>query len=226
MFGRLCCEDFFEILLCCGNGYGQAATKLVRGLYERGVTLLYLHENPVSVDDFLDFHHISQRKLLLSIKETMGEDVIPEEIAADVEQQYQELKGKFMVTDCEKCRTKKLNHTWSKLDFVAMAKRTALGELVVPGYYLPLRQAHSTVASLLSRLEETEDGGIGFIPTAQRDSADDALTTAHNIILLVLGVQEERFKIPDLREQLEVCKQDLMDILKSKTAARQAGDGS
>jgi hypothetical protein len=134
MFGRLCCEDFFEILLCCGNGYGQAATKLVRGLYERGVTLLYLHENPVSVDDFLDFHHISQRKLLLSIKETMGEDVIPEEIAADVEQQYQELKGKFMVTDCEKCRTKKLNHTWSKLDFVAMAKRTALGELVVPGY--------------------------------------------------------------------------------------------
>jgi hypothetical protein len=64
------------------------------------------------------------------------------------------------------------------------------------------------------------------MPTAQRDSADDALTTAHNIILLVLGVQEERFKIPDLREQLEVCKQDLMDILKSKTAARQAGDGS
>src|SRR5439155_26675809 len=29
-YGRLCCEDFFEVGLCCGNGYGAAAMKLVR----------------------------------------------------------------------------------------------------------------------------------------------------------------------------------------------------
>src|SRR5258708_14788780 len=141
MFGRLCCEDFFEILLCSGNGYGQAATKLLRGLYERGVTLLYLQDHPEYLDDFLDFHHISQRKLLSSIKETIGEDVIPENLSSDVEQRYQELREKFMITDCETCGTKRLNHTWSKLDFVAMAKKTSLEQLIVPVYYIPLRQS-------------------------------------------------------------------------------------
>ncbi len=33
--GRLCVEDFTEILLLCGNGYGMGAMKLLRGMYER-----------------------------------------------------------------------------------------------------------------------------------------------------------------------------------------------
>jgi hypothetical protein len=39
MFGRDCVEDFSEILFCCGNAYGHAAQKLLRGLYERAVTM-------------------------------------------------------------------------------------------------------------------------------------------------------------------------------------------
>src|SRR5690349_21169863 len=56
MFGRVCVEDFFEITLCCGNGSGHAAQKLLRGLYERAVTLRYLHEHPTEIEDFLDFY--------------------------------------------------------------------------------------------------------------------------------------------------------------------------
>lgn len=223
MYGRLCCEDFFEILLCCGNGYGLAATKLVRGLYERGVTLLYLNEHPEFMDDFLDFHHVSQRKLMLSINETMGEEIVSKEMADLVEAQYQEVKDKFMVTDCATCKTKRPNHTWNKLDFVAMAKKTPLGQLIVPGYYLPLRQAHSTVASLLSRLEETEGGGIGFDPEAQREEADKALMTACNIMLYVVGVQDDRFKMPNLKEQLELWAGDLMEIIKNRASTREKG---
>jgi hypothetical protein len=221
MYGRLCCEDFSEVLLLCGNGYGHGATKLVRTLYERAVTLRYLHDNPEHLDDFFDFHHVSQHKLMVNIKETMG-DIFAEEVSVEVEKRYQELKEKFMVTDCKKCKTKKPNHTWSKLDFVAMAKKTELGKLIGPGYYIPLRQAHSTVASLLSRLEETESGGVGFIPTAQRGPADHALTVAHNIILRVLDVQEERFKVSKLKDQLQVCLQDFLDIHVKPAAALSA----
>lgn len=32
--GRLCAEEFSEILLLCGNGYGVAALRLVRSMYE------------------------------------------------------------------------------------------------------------------------------------------------------------------------------------------------
>jgi hypothetical protein len=227
MYGRLCCEDFAEVLLCCGNGYGQAAMKLVRGLYERAVTLLYLQDHPEDVEDFLDYHHVSQRKLLVAIRETMGANVIPQAIADDVEQNYEAVKDRFTVPDCKVCGTTRLNHTWhKKLDLVSMAKKTTLGQLIVPGYFLPMRQAHSTVASLLSRLEETESGGVGFLPTAQRDSADEALLTAHNIILQVLGVQVERFKVANLKEQLETCMQDLLDILQDRTEARKKANAA
>src|SRR5580700_2459416 len=39
-----CMEDFNEILLLCGNGYGLGALKLLRGMYERAVTAHYLHQ--------------------------------------------------------------------------------------------------------------------------------------------------------------------------------------
>jgi len=212
LFGRVCVEDFFEILLCCANGNGQAAQKLLRGLYERVVTLEYLHEHPKELDDFLDFHFVSQKKLMIACEATMGKDTFPPEMAADIEQRYQGVKDKFMVTDCEVCGTKKPNHTWNKLDFVAMARKTSVGRLIVPGYYLPMRQAHATVASMSSRTVATEDGGFSFEQTAQRGPADNALRVSHNIILNVVRVENEHFKIPGLREQYDICLQDFMDI--------------
>ena len=45
-FGRVVLEDFMEITLVCYHGYGVAASKLVRTMYEHAVTLYYLHEHP------------------------------------------------------------------------------------------------------------------------------------------------------------------------------------
>ena len=47
-----------------------------------------------------------------------------------------------MVKSCKSkiCDEKRIGHTWSKLDFVSMAKKTgAIGSVVVPGYSVPLR---------------------------------------------------------------------------------------
>jgi hypothetical protein len=212
MYGRLCSEDFFEVLLCCGNGYGAAALKLVRGLYERAVTMTYLHANPNELDAFLDFHHVQAYKLMIPIEETIGKGTIPEHLAEGVKARFEQVKDKFMVTACEKCGSRRLHYTWSKLDFVSMARKTGtLGEIIVPGYYLPMRQAHATLASLMSRLEATERG-VSFIPTAQRLEADAALMTAHNVILHVVGTQEERFKVPGLRGKIDICLQDFLDV--------------
>jgi hypothetical protein len=212
MFGRVCVEDFFEILLCCGNGNGQAAQKLLRGLYERAVTLRYLREHPEEIEDFLDFYHVTQRKLMVACQNTMGAETFPPEMAAEIEGEYRGVKDKFMITECEKCGTKRLNHTWSKLDFVSMANQTALGKLVVPGYLLPLRQAHATVASMVSRMEAGPDEGISFMDRAQRKEADQALRMAHNILLDVLRVQDEHFSVSGLNERNQVCLQDFVDI--------------
>jgi hypothetical protein len=212
MFGRLCVEDFSEIAVCCGNGYGLAGQKLLRGLYERAVTLRYLHEHPEEIEDFLDYYHVGQRKLKLACEETMGADTFSPEQAAEIESEFAAVKGKFMVTQCEKCGTKRLNHTWNKLDFVAMAKKTCLGKLFAIGYIMPLRHAHATVASMLSRMKVTPEGATTFKWEAQRKEADAALRASHNIFLDVLRVQDERFSVPGLKEQNEVCLQDFVDI--------------
>ncbi len=220
-YGRLCCEDFFEVFLLCANGYGVGALKLLRTLYEQAVTLRYLHEHPEELDDFLDFAYIAEHKVLKPITETFGERAFENTPirATEVEERFQSVKDRFMVTDCRKCRTKRLNHTWNKLDFATMAKRAGrLGALIVPAYYAPLTHAHSTVASLASRLAPLDGGGFTFVPTAQRKEADSVLVTAHNIILHVLEVQDERFSVPGLKEKLQTCFQDFLDTWKSRSS--------
>jgi hypothetical protein len=81
-----------------------------------------------------------------------------------------------------------------------------------------LRHAHATVGSLLSRLEDREVEGISFVPTAQRDAADDALVTAQNIIMEVLRVQNERFKVPGLAEHLEQLIKDFLEMYRPSEA--------
>ena len=62
--GRLAVEDFAEFLLLCGNGHGVGGLKILRGMYERVVTALYLARHPEQVDAFLDYDYIHQRQLL------------------------------------------------------------------------------------------------------------------------------------------------------------------
>jgi hypothetical protein len=215
-YGRVCVEDFFEILLLCCNGYGYGAERLIRGLYERAVTLHYLHDHPAEIDDFIDFHLVSNRKLMIACRETMGSDMFSDEEVARIEAEYQQVKDKFEVTTCETCGTKRVGHHWSKLDFVSMAKKTSLGQLIVPGYYLPLAQAHATPSALFSRLKQITGGALSFNDIAQRGPADKALRLAHNIMLDVLRVQEERFKTLGLKEQRDRCLQDFAEIYQSK----------
>jgi hypothetical protein len=218
-YGRLCCEDFSEVLLMSANGYGVGATKLLRTLYEHAVTLYYLSEHPDELNNFWDYSYVTEHKLLKPIRETFGSQAFENTSIreTEIEERFSSVKERFMITDCKKCGSKRLNHTWNKLDFVAMAKQAgSLGALIVPGYYGPLTQAHSHFASLASRLTILENGGISFVPDAQRKVSDTALITAHNVILQVLEVQNKQFKIQVLQEKLRVCRQDFIEIWKNR----------
>jgi hypothetical protein len=212
--GRLCVEEFSEVLLLCGNGYGVAALRLIRGMYERTVTARYLHSNPIEVDDFYDFHWVSQHRLMKALQETFGPEILDKKTSAEVEERFQLLKDRFSITSCKKCKTKRLNHTWSKIDFVSMAKRAGpVGELIVPGYYLPTNQAHSTVGAILSRIDPESKGFI-FDGGPQHKRADDALITAHNLALNNLDLQKDHFNLASLEDPLQKCLSDFRDIWK------------
>ena len=144
------------------------------------------------------------------IFDTFGDAALPPETVAETERRYAEVKDRFMVKACKSktCEEKRVGHTWSKLDFVSMAKMTgAIGSLIVPGYFVPLRHAHSTYRAMTERLE-LNDEQMGFQRESQPDKADEALMTAHNCLLVALEVQEERFQVPQLKTAIENAVRD------------------
>ena len=220
MLARTCAEDLQEILLLCGNGYGIGAEKLLRGMYERAVTVVYLHEHPEEAQNFLDYHKVADHKMLVAVENSMGTDVFSAKQKDKIEREFQEVRERFLVTDCGTCDTRRLNHTWSKLDFVGMARTTGeLWKLIVPAYYFGIREGHSTMGSIFSRLDATAaiDGqGLIFGGESQPDRADRALFAALHIFLIVLGVQRDRFSLDAMNKLLDQCAEDLLEILKSR----------
>jgi len=221
--GRLVQEEFMEILLLCANGYGIGAQKLVRGMYERAVTASYLRQHPEEVNNFLAFHKVADHKLLKAVQSTFGDSLFTEVQVQQIEQDFAKVKEQFMITGCKVCNTRRLNHTWSKRDIVTMARMAGvLGSLIVPAYYLPTREAHSTIGAIFSRLDAdaaTTDGALIFEGAAQRERADEALISAHNILLNVLDLENEHFQIKGLDEALQTCFEDFM-ISWSKSATK------
>jgi Family of unknown function (DUF5677) len=213
-FGILIAEDFMEIILVASNGYGAAATKLLRSMYEHTITLKYLNENPEEIQKFLDFNVIQRHNRMKQIQETFGESTVPPEDSAEAEAQYKEMKPTFMVKSCKSkaCTEMKLNHSWSKLNFVAMAKKSGdIGKLIFFGYTNPLKHAHPTLGALHGRLEMVGDR-LEFKSEAQPSMADEALMTAHCCVLTALEVQGQRFKIDGLAVALDRCTRDWRDI--------------
>jgi Family of unknown function (DUF5677) len=214
MLGHECEGDFFEILLLAGNGYGIGALKLLRGLYERAVTLVYLSEHPDEVELFLNYFAVSQHKLLEAIRSTYGRDTLADdERTKEQEEFYKNVCDDYRVTACKTCGTTRVNHTWNKLDLVAMAHATGgLGKLIVPAYYWPLRHSHPTVSGMLARVEELPSGGIGFNTEQQPKEADSAVGLAHTILLTVLETQQKHFKLEVLKGPLQTCFKDFEEI--------------
>jgi hypothetical protein len=222
--GRLIVEDFMEILLLCGNGYGIGAQKLVRGMYERAVSARYLMSHPDEVDNFLDFHRVADYKFLVAIEQSMSPDVFSAEQTSKIRSDYESVKEQFTVSDCKLCGTTRMNHTWSKVDIVSMARKTKnLWPFVLPGYYMPMREAHSTVGAIFSRIDPesaARDAGLIFDGELQRDRAHTALLTAHMILLDALELQREFFKIEELGPIMQACMADYTEIWKGESPKR------
>ncbi len=211
--GRLAVEDFMEILLLCGNGYGVGGLKLLRGLYERGVTAAYIAQNPNEAERFLDYHYVHQGKLLNHAIELFGPDFLPHNKVEEIQNLYRKFRGQFQETVCAKCGATRTMISWSQLDVGSMAKKTdlGLGQLYLPCYFNSTLQAHSTMSALVARLVESEDGGVTFDGGAQRDKARGALVGAHNVMLFVLGTQIAYFNL-GLDSDLEALRQDFLQV--------------
>jgi hypothetical protein len=217
--GRLAVEDFQEILLLAGNGNGVGALKILRGMYERTVHGRYLSEAPESeVENFYDWHWVQKHKLTGELKKTMGEDFFEElghgENLEDLEEKYQAVRERFLVKHCDHCSKQKLNHTWSGTSLLDMAVKAGHGirNLTFEAYYIPTEHIHSSVAAIEHRLTTDETGAVTFKHDVQRAEADLALQYGHLLLLNVLDLQHDYFKLAELTAPLKTCFADYKEI--------------
>jgi hypothetical protein len=177
------------------------------------VTARYLDAHPEEVRDFLDFYWINAYKIAQAIESVFGKGQLSAAKVAEPASKRKVVVSRFLVTDCKKCGTRRPNYTWSKLDFVSMARSTgATGNRIVDAYYLPMEQAHSTAAAVASRLKQKEDGSVTFDYGAERQLAGRTLITAHNLMLDMLTLQKEHFGLSVLEEPLQKCLRDFEEI--------------
>jgi hypothetical protein len=197
--GLRCVDDFRQVGLLASNGHGWGSTAHLRGMYERAVVSTYLRDHPEEADAFVEYDIVRRWRTAQKIKETFNVSAESDADLATLERQYREVVDQFRVTACEKCKTKRINHIWSKLDFVTMASSVGtLGRAIVPAYYMPLAQAHATFASAAYGLAERHDGSFYVDPKTNAAEARRSFQFAHLIMLGVLTLQHEYFGISSL----------------------------
>lgn len=163
--GRICVEDFNEILLLAGNGNGIGGLKVLRGMFERAVTSAYILQNPDEAERFLDYHKVHKFKAYIHAKKlgTFGPKLSDETIR-EIKDEFDGVKANYTEDVCVPCGKTRLIGSWTKLDTASMAHKVGKGykDIYYDAFYQPTLQVHTTVASLMARLELSPKGTMTF----------------------------------------------------------------
>lgn len=214
---NVCREDFFEILLMCSNGYGIGGLKLLRGLYERAVTVGYLvnldrEEATQAAERFVRYGDVQRGKKLQHDREIGNLDDVSRDVVARLEDLAKSARPLFQQTACKKCKTKQLMHSWDSLDLKVMAQRAGPPESPDRLFRLygecsldPTSHIHSTLRSVSDRLDFTAQAETSFDSGPQREIGDHALMRAHELLVAVLEMQNRCFQLgldSEIRDRL------------------------
>ena len=212
--GETCRTDFLEILFLAVNGHGSGAQKLLRGLYERAVTLEYIRQNPDKAERFVRFGAIQEYKVVKAAIDLVGAEEFDREMGtpfAEFQKMYEQVKPEFQVTDCKKCDTKKGAISWD-IDFASMVKK--LGQpyqsLYMASYALPNLHVHATLTSAFSH-----EPNVGTREEQMIQEAEVSLIHATLILILVLNSQSEIFSLC-LDAETKVCWEEVTTVWKDR----------
>ncbi len=222
--GRVCAEDFEQILNLCGNGFGIGALQMLRSMYERQVTAAYLSNHADEADAFVEYDYIHTRKLVSQFKQVYKHEpeilngIVSEEEQVEIENNYAKFRPKFQKTKCETCQTTEDMFSWTKLDLPSMALKSeqpALKDMYPYSYFMPLLMGHSTFKSVEARVVFREDGSFSFESEGQQKAIKRALVLGHHLFLHVLDLQNKHFNL-GLDEPLAECEKDYLECWNSE----------
>jgi hypothetical protein len=198
LLGRTAFEDYCELWVLAGNAYGVGAYKILRGLYEKVVTLGYLVRQPTEIQRFCDYEIVQKRRLMNRVKQDPNlRSRFSEAAYKEIEEAYDKIKEQFL-------DGKGRSLGWTLLDTYSLARKAGydLDQISVTAYVLPNMKIHATVSDLIARKVPQGDGTFKFDNGPQEQYADSALITATHLLITSLYIQEDYFQL-GLRPEIE-----------------------
>jgi hypothetical protein len=202
--GRMAIDDFGEIVTLAGNGHGFGAYKIVRGMYERVVTALYMEKNPAEARQFIESSAISKlnylKRTFAGIPESR--ERFSDESMHAIESDASAAHARRKQSTCSKCRQPVTQEAWTRVSLDAMAKSVEPALAVLyPQFYLEgTAQSHANMFGMERRLVRRRDGFT--YKDASEDEAQFALHLGHHLMVLLLSMQSKYFGL-GLEEQVQ-----------------------
>jgi hypothetical protein len=229
--GRLCVEDFLELLYLCEGGFGYAAVKILRGLYERVATAAYIASDPGEAQNFHDWYFVQWKRNIEALARLHGGEYRSPHHDANMAA-YERIKGRFDITKCAACKTPK-QMGWTKLSLDALARKVSQiwherfgtkGENQLQRAYLllatlPNIQIHASMASIYHRFPIDESNTITF-KTDQSNEIDHALSFGHTLIAIAADTENHFFGL-GLDQEVEDLRRDIQQVWTHSTVSEQ-----
>jgi hypothetical protein len=195
---RAAYDDFAELLVLAGNGLGLGATKVLRSLYERLVTAMYIAQKPSEARQFVDQSAIERGKIINRYKEVvpdrLAKDFTTQELA-EIQKRFTEAKERRKEEFCEECNQPKTQEAWTRVGLDAMARKVSkqLFDAYATCYLNPTYLTHATPTGLDFRVRSSEEG-FEYKHLSEPE-AHGAVMRGHFLMLGVLSHLNEHFKI-------------------------------
>lgn len=195
--GKVTSEDFTEVFILSGNGHGIGGLKILRGMYERVVTISYLANHPDEAETFWNYGPIHKYKLMVHAGKVMDlEKTIPKAVLDEVKAQRDALKDNY-IDECKKCGAKFPMFSWIKggMDIMAAGATPELKQMYFHCYYWPTLHDHATVNNIIERLEITSTDDLCWKEDGQRHWVDVAASSSHWLMITILDLLNSRFSL-------------------------------
>jgi hypothetical protein len=202
--GHTCRQDFVEIIFLAVNGYGGGATKLLRSLYERAVTIDYMIQNREKVGRFIRFATIQEHRALdAALRAGLSESQIdaaaePGNTVAEIRSRFINHKDEFKATECEVCGVK-TPPSWD-IDLSSMVRK--VGEPYNKLFLLANNSPNFLIHATLASAQPWDDA-------REESSAQSAVIISTDLFISVLKSQNILLGLK-LDADIDVCGNDLL----------------
>jgi len=195
------CRDLFEeIIFSVSGGFGRLALRTVRTMYECLVFARYLSRNPEKTQDYLATFHAQWAMMLRNIPNA----------DKDMPEVHQVISGQIPTY----AQGRPIKREWSDKKTLEMAKDVNIpSQFHAFAFNHTSAYVHPSAVFMLRHLSEVQIGGVMRVNVQPQDyEARLALRLSHALILNVLALRLEYAPESALRERLEGCKRDFVEV--------------